>query len=106
VTEAAKEAGFKVPVAITHAAWVDCVEWKTHVGTIGGQDESGRLWDVLWMAFLACKNLGEGQRRNFQLYRVQQDGGESGQSLVTLSVSIGPGDTFEPVITIMQPDED
>ena len=28
VTKPASEAGFKVPVTITRAAWADCVEWK------------------------------------------------------------------------------
>jgi len=47
----AREAGFKWPVAITSAAWADCVAWsdadserQVH------QDQSGRLWDVLFMA--------------------------------------------------------
>lgn len=106
VTEAAQEAGFKVPVAITHAVWVDCVEWAMDAGKAAEQDESGRLWDVLWMGYHACMNPGEGQRRDFQLYRVRQDACENGPSLVTLSIHIGPGDNAEPVITIMLPDED
>lgn len=55
ISEMAAEAGFNCPVAITRAAWSDCVKWteadsnrQTH------QDESGRLWDVLWMASLAA----------------------------------------------------
>jgi len=47
----AQEAGFKWPVALTSAVWEDCVAWndadserQTH------QDESGRLWDVLFSA--------------------------------------------------------
>lgn len=28
VSEIAKEAGFKFPVAVTRAAWADCVEWS------------------------------------------------------------------------------
>ena len=47
----AREAGFRWPVAITAGAWSDCVTWsdadsqrQTH------QDESGRLWDVLFSA--------------------------------------------------------
>ena len=51
VTHTATEAGFRIAVAITAAAWADCVEWtdidndrQTY------QDQAGRLWDVLWMA--------------------------------------------------------
>ena len=44
VTETAKEAGFRYPVAMTSAAWAACVEIPDGVS---GQDETGRLWDVL-----------------------------------------------------------
>ena len=46
VTERAKEAGFRVPVALTSTAWAECV---TVPEGLGDQDETGRLWDVLWM---------------------------------------------------------
>ena len=51
-----REAGFRWPVAITAGAWADCVAWddadserQTH------QDQSGRLWDVLFMAAYAAR---------------------------------------------------
>ena len=51
VGSTANEAGFKWPVALTSAAWADCVAWtdddsqkQVH------QDQSGRLWDVLYSA--------------------------------------------------------
>jgi hypothetical protein len=47
VSEAAREAGFRIPVALTRAAWAEYVEVPE--GVIA-QDEAGRLWDVLWMA--------------------------------------------------------
>ncbi len=47
----AAEAGFKWPVALTAAAWVDCVAWSDEDNHQQGyQDESGRLWDVLFSA--------------------------------------------------------
>lgn len=108
VTKPASEAGFKVPVTITRAAWADCVEWNDEIEARKAttQDESGRLWDVLWMAFNACRRPGEGQRRVFELHRVPREGRGNRPRRVALAVHIGPGDNAEPVITIMQPNED
>lgn len=107
VTETAAEAGFKVPVAITRAAWADCVEWNDEIEARKAvtQDESGRLWDVLWMALLACRAKGDGQSRVFELHRVPREGRGNRPRRVALIVNIGPGDTVAPVITIMQPGE-
>ena len=46
VTETSKEAGIKYPVAITSNLYHKYINPKT-MST--GQDEKGRLWDVLWM---------------------------------------------------------
>jgi hypothetical protein len=108
VTDTAAEAGFKVPVAITRAAWADCVEWNDEIEARKAttQDESGRLWDVVWMAFVACRAPGEGQRRIFELHRAPREGRGNRPRRVSLAVCIGPGDDHYPVITIMQPNED
>lgn len=107
VTETAAEAGFRIPVAVTRAAWADCVEWgdvdskrQTH------QDEAGRLWDVLFMAMNAARRGGGRQSLQFQFYRVPRGGRGTRPRLVELVASIGPGDLGEPVITIMLPGED
>ena len=51
-----QQAGFKVPVAITRAAWAKVVEaggtWKPHgdgetLELKGSQSLTGRLWDVM-----------------------------------------------------------
>jgi hypothetical protein len=46
ITEAACEAGFRVPVALTRTVWCDCVHWgpDDNVGPLY-QDEAGRLWE-------------------------------------------------------------
>jgi hypothetical protein len=71
----AREAGFRVPVAITRAAWQDCVAWtdadselQTH------QDQSGRLWDVLFMTTQAARRYRNASRMTVELYRVPKDG--------------------------------
>ncbi|CAM8635820.1 hypothetical protein MCEMSEM22_00785 [Comamonadaceae bacterium] len=106
VSTMAKEAGFTVPVALTSSAWSDCVEWgdrdssrQTH------QDESGRLWDVLWMARLTAVRA-KGGTVAFTLYRVPRGGKGRMPRQVTLHMYIGPADAADPVITVMMPGED
>jgi hypothetical protein len=102
VSETAREAGIKFPVAVTRAVWVKYVEIPEGVTC---QDERGRLWDILWM--LRCNAGRGGDTLFFKLY-VRNHNRErlSSRDLVTLKAICGPGDTPEPVITIMLPDED
>lgn len=105
VSERAREAGFVFPVAITRAAWADCVEWtEADSKRQTYQDESGRLWDILWVASLAARRGG--QEIRFQLYRVPRGGRGMRPRMVVLKALCGPGDDGEPVITIMLPSED
>ena len=108
VTSIAREAGFKWPVALTHTAWCDCVAWTerdNHSQVY--QDESGRLWDVLFMAFYAIRTATTpGDRLRFSLYRVPKDGRSTEAQEVSLKLMVGPGDAGEPVVTIMLPNED
>ena len=108
VTNMAREAGFKWPVALTHAAWCDCVAWTEQDSRSQmHQDESGRLWDVLFMAFVAIRTAADsGDRLRFSLYRVPSDGCTMDAQEVTLKLMVGPGDAGEPVVTIMLPNED
>ena len=53
VTETAKEAGFKLPVAITDALHCRLTPAKADQGL--GQDYEGRLWDVVWLAVFTIK---------------------------------------------------
>lgn len=63
VSNAAVEAGFKVPVALTRAAWDDCVEWNDEdTRRQTPQNASGRLWMCCGWAMspspaaCACRN--------------------------------------------------
>jgi hypothetical protein len=104
----ANEAGFKWPVALTVDAWTDCVAWTDDdIQQQVHQDQSGRLWDVLYMASHAIRTSKDsGDRLLFQLYRVPRDGQTMEAELTTLRLIIGPGDNGEPVITILLPEED
>ncbi len=95
VTETAREAGIRYAVALTRAVFERCVALPKQYR--GFQDERGRLWDVLNLfRFAARTSSGDTLR-----YRLKVSG-----RLVTLKAMIGPGDTADPVITIMLPEED
>jgi len=98
VSPVARGAGVKFPVAVTRAVWAQYV--AVPEGVIG-QDEQGRLWDILWMLRHAAKRGGEELR--YQLL-VRNDNRKP--KLVTLKAICGPGDDAEPVITVMLPEED
>jgi hypothetical protein len=102
---AAREAGFKVPVALTARVWATCVSWSRDERT--PQDESGRLWDVLWIASLAARaaaRRGEAGRVEFELLVVPRGGRRP--RLTPLALLLGPGDQGECVATVLMPDED
>lgn len=107
VSELAREAGFRLPVAMTRTVWEDCVAWSGNQRAQQDQQDhqTGRLYDVLWMASLAARS-GQGRRVTFQVYRVPNDGWSKRPKLVLLDMHIGPGDSAGPVITIMMPGED
>jgi hypothetical protein len=103
VSEMAKEAGIKFPVALTAAVYGQYVEVPEG---ITGQDERGRLWDILWMFRCAAAKF-DGSTLLFKLYVRNHTRERLGsRDLVTLKAVCGPGDTPDPVITIMLPEED
>ena len=103
----AKEVGFKLPVALTSAVWSDCVVWTdSDSQKMPFQDQSGRLYDVLFMASFAIRMRADsGDRMLYELYRVPRDGYSTEAKPVTLKLIIGPGDQGEPVLTILLPEE-
>ena len=103
VSKLAKEAGFRFPVAVTAAVWAECVAVPDGVA---GQDETGRLWDVLNMLrFAIASQQKDSERVDFAVH-VRKDNSEGFPPLVRLYALCGPGDDAEPVITVMQPGED
>lgn len=99
VSEPAREAGYSYPVAVTAALWSDiCAIPESK----GGQDCSGRLWDVLFMGRQAIRRAQPGQ--DTLLYRLIMHVGRT--TYYTVKMVCGPGDEAEPVITLMRPEED
>ena len=103
VTKTAQEAGIKFPVFLTRAVYDAFV---TVPPEVTGQDEAGRLWDVVWMLRFAIRKAVPGQNRlPFALY-VRNDNHRA--KLVKLIATCGPLDMDDPqpAITVMMPDED
>lgn len=104
VSDMAKQAGIRFPVAVTSAVWHDFIVPNKAMEDFC-QSEDGRLWDVLWMFRNQAKRLGT-DRCLFQVYFFMDINGIPRRTLTTLKAICGPGDNGEPVITLMRPDED
>jgi len=110
--------GFKMPVAMTAAAFgatvaagaswhkdaeVEPDQFET-LNLPAGQTVDGRLHDVFWLLRVGIKASKEPDRVRF---RVWIDVHGTGKTVcVQLWASCGPGDQGEPVITIMLQGED
>ena len=115
VTETAREAGVKHPTALTAAVWADYV---TVPAELDGQDEMGRLWDILFLFAMAARSGRiTGVEGTFEVLIAKPDKGDwrenetanegnRRQRLVTLKAMCGPSDDGSPCITIMRPEED
>lgn len=102
VSETAKEAGFKYPVAVTAAVWSEIIE-PDAIATEHGESAVGRLWDVLWMLFVAIKTSKEASDLTYYKMIATADGRQHTRQL---KAQCGGGANGEPVITIMLPNED
>lgn len=116
VSTMAKEAGIKLPTAITAAVHAEYVAVPEELN--GSQDEAGRTWDIVWMCACAIRS-GEiqGSEGMFQLIvttpqntpwrsNEKRHEGSRTQRLVTLKAVCGPSDDGSPCITILRPEED
>lgn len=99
VSETAREAGFRFPVALAAALWsvVEAIPRRHSY-----QDWKGRLWDVLYMASLAVRKSRGESRIVFELILFREG---SRKKFVTLVCDCGLGDDAEPVITIGFPED-
>lgn len=102
VSDMAKEAGFKYPVAVTAGVWAGAIEPPNNMAH--NQDEKGRLWDLLNVLRMEVRRSKPGQDRIDFFFLVQDKPGKLRRQY--LYALCGPGDNLEPVITVMMPDED
>jgi len=100
-TEMAKEAGIRYPVAITRELWETYIlpdpRAEKH-----GQSWAARLWDVLSVFRMVAARSSK-DIIYFRVYFIMK---ERQKRQAILKAICGPGDTPEPVITIMLPHED
>jgi len=101
VSDLAREAGFKWPVAVTAAVWA---EYVCVPEGLAWQDEDGRLWDILHLLLLSIRRTKTVTTRlTFQVHvQTARDKAE----LVTLTAHSGPDDEGKPCLTVMLPGED
>ena len=103
VTKTAREAGISIPVFLTRTVFDAYVAVPPNVQ---GQDEAGRLWDIVWMLrFAISRARGHTDRCPVALY-VRNDNQRA--KLIKLIAQCGPLDIDDasPAITVMMPDED
>ena len=104
VTKTAQEAGIRFPLFLTRTvydAYVAVPEGVT------GQDEAGRLWDLIWMTrFAILRSRPGADRLPVALYVRNSDTHPA--RLVKLVATCGPVDIDDPApaITLMMRDED
>jgi hypothetical protein len=102
VTKTAQEAGIKFPMFLTRAvfdAYVAVPEGVT------GQDEAGRLWDLVWMArFAILRSHGHTDRLTVALY-VRNDNHRAKLVKLIATCSALDIDDPQPALTLMMPDE-
>jgi len=103
VTAMAREAGFRVPVAVTATLWHDYIEVGDETAD-PGQSTDGRLWDVLTIAAATARGSGRGSDRvEFPvLFRVN---GRRKKVWLIMALSAEAPDGG-PAITIMLPEDD
>ena len=103
VSKVAAEAGIKFPMFLTRAVYDAYV---TVPPDVSGQDEAGRLWDVVWMTRFGILRARPGVDRVPVALYVRND--NRAAKLVKLVATCGPLDIDDPkpAITVMLPDED
>jgi hypothetical protein len=103
VTKVAAEAGIRFPVFLTRAVYDAFV---TVPPGVSGQDEAGRLWDIVWMTRFAIIRSRPGcDRLPVALYVRNDDVRSRLVKLVAVCVPLDIDDP-QPAITLMMPDED
>jgi hypothetical protein len=103
VSKVAAEAGIKYPMFLTRAVYDSFVIVPPNVT---GQDEAGRLWDIVWMTRIAILRAKPGIARIPVALYVRND--HRAAKLVKLIATCGPFDMDDPqpAITVMLPNED
>jgi hypothetical protein len=109
VSDTARQNGFHWPVAISRAAYEDCVAWTeqdTHDQIF--QSSQIRLQSVLFMGYSAGmqkRPAGTATSFSFDLLRIPRDGKSRHAKRTHLRLVAGRDANGEPVLTILLPTE-
>jgi len=103
VSELAREAGFKFPVAVSDTLYHGYLTPPLELAK-EGQSLNSRLWDTLSVLRYAIKSASATDRLSFTVLFAQAS--DATPVSVDLLAVCGPGDSGEPVITIMLPSDD
>jgi len=101
VTRTARAAGLRFPVALTAELWNSFII-PPRESELNCMSIDGRLWTTLYLFRCAAAEC-ESDMLCFDVPYVMKG---RAQTLVKLKAVCGPGDSGEPVITIMLPYED
>lgn len=103
VSKTAQAAGIRFPVFLTRAVYNSFIAVPDGVA---GQDEAGRLWDVVWMLrFAIIRAKPEADRLPFALYVRNDNRAAKLAKLVAVCSALDMDDT-RPAITVMTPEEE
>jgi hypothetical protein len=101
VTESARAAKFRIPVAMTRTIWTRCVEVRDGVRNMS---ESVRLWRVLHALHIGIALCFAGTDR--LTFKLDVPGADGAIDHVEILAVCGPGDDGDPVLTLMVPGEE
>ena len=109
VSETAKECGFRIPVAVTDTVWKKwvCVDHRPELLDVG-QSTEARLRDLLMVLHLRIRQLPKNARTERLVFRVRflVDPEDETVEEAELTADCGPGDSGEPVVTVLLPEFD
>lgn len=103
VSELAREAGFTLPTAVSDSLYHGYLTPPLELAKEGLSVE-GRLWDTLSVLRYAIKAASSTDRLSFTVLFAQAPDAEP--EPVDLLAVCGPGDSGEPVLTIMTPSDE
>jgi hypothetical protein len=102
-TTLAREAGFRVPLAVTEAVYKEYLD-PSQTLVDEGQSLNGRAWNLLQVLHFAAAVSPDRDTVYFKVLFVLTPG--CPPEPVELKATCGPGDEGEPVLTVLMPNED
>ena len=101
-----EEAGIRFNIAVTSALFAELEPTAADVETCC-QSMDGRLWDLFMLFGFSARKAANAKTDTIRFEMgIQRAGDDVSTRTIWVKAVIGPGDDWEPVITMMLPDED